>query len=86
MADGRLINHQIGIVHVRLDALPSSLVTASGLVRFRGQTAIVLAGPAIVQLPHPFHVERLPTDEGNYCIDRHMPATQFILNFNRPQQ
>lgn len=86
--EGNLVefNRQIGIVHVRLDAPPSSRVSAGGLVRFRGQTAIVLAGPAVVQLAYPFHVERIPADEGNYWLDLHLPAAQFILSLNPHQE
>lgn len=79
-------SRQIAIVQVRLDAPPSSRVSAGGLVRFRGQTAIVLAGPAIVQLLYPFRIERIPADEGNYWLDLHLPAAQFILNLNRHQE
>ena len=68
---------QIGVVFVKLDA-PALLETAiDGLVYFRGQTAIILRGPAVVELAFPFQVERLPADPENYWRDLRLPCAQF---------
>ena len=53
---------RIGVVVVSLDALAGRHAAQEGWVQFRRKAAVVLQGPAIVQLASPFHVERLPPD------------------------
>ena len=52
-----------------------------GLLSFRGSTAVLVRGPAVVQLTFPFRVERLPADPDNYWRDLRMPRAQFELTF-----
>src|SRR5205085_10093337 len=64
--EGKLdsFHRQIGVVRVRL-WLPTLADTASdGLVTFRGKLAVIIRGPALVELQAPFHVEQLPTASG----------------------
>ncbi len=81
--EGRLCHFErhIGVVFVWLDA-PASLETASeGSVFFRGQTAVILRGPAVVELTFPFQVEKLPVDPRNYWQDLRVPRAQFEFPF-----
>ena len=77
--EGKLLEfeRQIGVVFVRLDA--PALVTDSpdGTVFFRGKAAVILRGPAVLELAFPFHVEKLPDDPDNYWRDLRMPCAQF---------
>ena len=43
--------------------------------------AVLLRGPALVQLAFPFQVERLPADEENYWRDVRIPRAQFEFPF-----
>ena len=86
--EGRLVEfeRQIGVVWVRLDA-PRAVETApEGEVCFRGQAAVILRGPAVVELAAPFHVERLPTAPENYWRDLRGPRAQFELPYAAANQ
>ena len=77
--EGRLreFERRIGVVVVSLDALAGRDTAPEGWVQFRGQAAVVLQGPAVVELASPFHVERLPSDPANYWRDLRSPRVQF---------
>jgi len=79
--EGRLQGfvREIGVVWVHLDSLAAAESSAQGIFCFRGQTAVMLRGPAVVRLAHPFHVEKLPADEINYWEDLRCARVQFKL-------
>jgi hypothetical protein len=81
--EGRLceFERQIGVVVVRLDAPTAADAASEGPALFRGKTAVLLRGPALVELAFPFQVERLPADEENYWRDLRMPRAQFEFPF-----
>jgi len=80
--EGRLrrFERRIGVVFVTLDA-PVAERSAEGMLFLRGMAAVLLRGPAVVQLAVPFRVERLPDDEANYWEDLRFPTAQFRLPF-----
>ena len=82
--EGRLrqFERQIGVVFVQLDAPASAEKTPEGPLLFRGKTAVILRGPAVVELAFPFHVERLPVDADNYWRDLQVPRAQFEFPFS----
>ena len=69
--EGRLLEfeRQIGVVFVQLDAPTACAASAEGPVLFRGQAAVILRGPAVLELAFPLHIERLPSDSDNYWRD-----------------
>jgi len=73
---------QIGIVFVWLNAPTSSETAGDGVLYFRGQMAVILRGPAVVELALPFQVERLPADPDNYWRDVRLPCAQFEFPFS----
>ena len=77
--EGRLLEfeRQIGVVFVRLDAPALATDSPDGTVFFRGKAAVILRGPAALELAFPFHVEKLPNDPDNYWRDLHAPQAQF---------
>ena len=77
--EGRLeqFSRQIGLVRVQLG--PPDEVAVQGMILFRGRGAVILPGPAVVQLSVPFHVERLPLGEDNYWRDIRMPYAQMFF-------
>lgn len=79
--EGRLLGFErrIGVVFVTLAAPTRTEPAAPGSVAFRGGSAVILDGPAVVQLAFPFRVEPLPTDPVNYWADRRVPGAQFRL-------
>lgn len=81
--EGRLQRYerQIGIVRVWLDAILYRETASEGSIYFRGRTAVILRGPAVVELAFPFHVERLPADVVNYWTDLREPCAQFCFPF-----
>ena len=81
--EGRLrqFERQIGVVFAWLDPPTTQEETAEGVVCFRGQTTVIVRGPALVELAFPFQVERLPTDSENYWRDLRLPRAQFELPF-----
>jgi hypothetical protein len=81
--EGRLQRHerQIGVVRVWLDAFAYPETACEGSIYFRGRTAVILFGPAVVELAFPFHVERLPGDAFNYWTDLREPCAQFCFPF-----
>ena len=80
--EGRLqcFERQIGVVFVGLESPAAPKRTTEGMVYFRGQLAVMLHGPAVVQLAFPFQVEKLPPDDDNYWRDLRYPRTQFELD------
>ena len=46
----QLANRRIGLVYVRIEAPASLEESAQGMVHFRGGMAVILRGPAVVQL------------------------------------
>jgi len=59
--EGRLrrFERRIGVVFVTLDAAMAGR-SAEGMLFLRGIAAVMLRGPAVVQLAIPFRLERLP--------------------------
>ena len=80
--EGRLrrFERRIGVVFVTLEA-PTAPRSTEGMVFLRGTAAVLLQGPAVVQLAVPFRVERLPDNRANYWEDLRFPAAQFRLPF-----
>ncbi|MCI0541409.1 MAG: hypothetical protein L0Z50_39930 [Verrucomicrobiales bacterium] len=78
-AEGRLAEfvRYIAVIYVRLDPLSYSEQSGEGVLAFRGETAVILKGPATVRLAFPHFVERLPHDPDNYWRDLQMPNAQF---------
>jgi hypothetical protein len=74
-------DRQVGVVIVLLDERNSEKAVAKDTVYFRGKTAVILQGPALVELSFPFQVERLPRDPENYWRDIRFPSVQFELPF-----
>jgi hypothetical protein len=81
--EGRLrhFQRQIGVVFVWLEAPASPDTATEGPVYFRGKTAVILRGPAVVELAVPFQVEPLPADPDNYWRDLRLPGAQFEFAF-----
>ena len=81
--EGRLqrFQRQVGVVWVQLDAPALREVATDGPICFRGSMAVILRGPAVVQLAFPFQVERLPTDPCNYWRDLRVPRAQLEFPF-----
>ena len=79
--EGRLeqFSRQIGLVRVQLG--PAEGFGAQGMILFRGRGAVILPGPAAVQLSVPFHIERLPKGEENYWRDLRVPCAQLLFDF-----
>jgi len=81
--EGRLVRFErrIGVVTVDLDspALPDG--SNEGTAIFRGKLAVILHGPALVELAFPFQVEPLPDDADNYWRDLRAPRAQFEFTF-----
>jgi len=68
---------RIGVVTAFLDKTTDHHQSAEGIVHFRGTTAAILRGPALVRLAAPFHVERLPANPSGYWGDLRCPFFQF---------
>ena len=81
--EGRLqqFERQVGVAFVRLRAPKTVAGSPEGIVCFRGTTAAIVRGPAVVELAFPFHLERMPVDPHNYWRDLQMPRVQFELSF-----
>ena len=82
--EGRLLEfeRQIGVVFVRLDVPAAVAASPEGAVLFRGKAAVILRGPAVLEMAFPFHIERLPVDPDNYWRDLRMPRAQFEFPFS----
>jgi hypothetical protein len=79
--EGKLLNFErrIGVVRLRLGP-PESVETAGdGIEPFRGSAAVIVRGPALVELTFPFHVEPLPDHPDNYWRDLRVPLAQLEL-------
>lgn len=81
--EGRLQRfcRRIGVVYVCLESPSNPETGADGTAPFRGSLAVILKGPAIVELAFPFKVERLPLDSDNYWRDLRVPRVQFEFTF-----
>jgi hypothetical protein len=81
--EGRLqrFERQIGVVFVGLESPVAPGSATDGTAYFRGRAAVIVHGPAVVELAFPFQVERLPPDAGNYWRDLRLPRAQFELPF-----
>ncbi len=75
----REFTRQIAVVQVWLDAPTRPAASAQGMIHFRGASAVLIQGPALVRLAFPFRVERLPSDERNYLSDLRLVRAQFHL-------
>jgi hypothetical protein len=85
--EGRLVHYerQIGVVVVFLEAPSAPEAAGDGTTLVRGQLAVLLRGPAVVELAAPFHAERLPADPTNYWRDLRLPTAQFEFSFAATQ-
>ena len=81
--EGRLESfvRRIGVVEVTLAAPAGEPRSPDGIVRFRGRSAVIVAGPALVELAYPFVVEKLPADEANYWRDLRGPRAQLEFSW-----
>ncbi|MCP5524076.1 MAG: hypothetical protein H7A46_21270 [Verrucomicrobiales bacterium] len=84
--EGLLEGHvrRIGIVDVVLGEPPATDDCADGITAFRGSTAVILPGPAIVRLAYPFVIEPIPGDPINYWRDFTRHGVQFELPLGDP--
>jgi hypothetical protein len=84
--EGKLEDFQrrIGVVYVTLglSTLPAG-EAANGRVSFRGASAVVLQGPARVQLHPTLFVERIPSDPNVYW--NHLTAPEAQLDLPMPE-
>ncbi len=82
--EGRLLQYErrIGVVFARLDSPASPDGASEGMLSFRGKAAVILHGPAVVELAFPYQVERLPLDAENYWRDLRVPRAQFEFAFS----
>jgi len=71
---------RIAVVWVELGPLPV-VGTAEGRVLFRGRPAVVLRGPATVQLHSSHFIEKLPTELNHYWNHLSAPDPQMELPF-----
>jgi hypothetical protein len=83
--EGRLrwFERHVGVVLVCLESSSSPDRPTEAPILFRGKTAVILRGPAMVELAFPFKVERLPADPVNYWNDLRVPRAQFELPFSK---
>ena len=70
---------EIGVVHVELEPPVSTTESVEGSTYFRGVTAVIMRGPAIVRLAYPFRVEKLPRGADDYWEDIRVSRAQFRL-------
>lgn len=79
--EGRLIDfqRQIGVVHLRMETSPAPCRASEGIVRFRGHSAVVLHGHALLRMAFPFFIERLPATPDTYWQDFTWGGAQFEL-------
>jgi hypothetical protein len=82
--EGKLLRHwrRIAVVYALLEAPTLAERAPEGTAPFRGRMAVILSGPALVQLAFPFAVEKLPADSGNYWRDLHVPCAQLEFPFS----
>jgi len=79
--EGKLLGFERRIGVVRLELGPPELVESAsdGMVPFRGSAAVIVRGPALVELAYPFQVEPLPETPDNYWRDLRVPLAQLEL-------
>lgn len=81
--EGRLqrFTRRPGAVLVWLGPRTSTNGAPDGPIYFRGSKAVIVQGPALVELALPFHVEALLTDPKSYWRDIHTPDAQLEFSF-----
>lgn len=81
--EGRLqrFTRQPGAVLVWLGPRTSTDGAPDGPICFRGSRAVIVQGPAVVELASPFRVEALQADSYNYWRDINAPSAQFEFTF-----
>lgn len=79
-------HRQVGVIFAGLDSLAFREGANDGLISFRGTLALIVRGPATVELAFPFLIERLPLDSENYWRDLRLPRVQFQLAFHDPDE
>ena len=67
---------------VELESPTTPKLAPEATVDFSSSTAVILHGPAVVELTFPFLVEKVPPDSDNYWRDLRFPGTQFELPFS----
>lgn len=75
----RSFERRVGVVLVVLEAPSPRALASEGWVMLRGESAVILHGPAVVELAPRFRVEPLPPDPRNYWRDLQIPSAQFEL-------
>jgi hypothetical protein len=80
--EGKLLSfeRQVSIVSVCLDR-PDSEDTARGRMVYRGQSSVILPGPALVKLRQDHFVERIATDPRSYWNQLKDSGPQLTLPF-----
>jgi hypothetical protein len=78
--EGRLLcfRREVGVVFVSIDR-PDAGNTANGRVIFRGRGAVILPGPATVQLHQEHFIEPIPADSRLYWSHLGATGPQFNL-------
>jgi hypothetical protein len=78
--EGKLLGfrREIAVVFVSIGK-PDADSTANGRVAFRGRGAVILPGPATVQLHQEHFIERIPTDSIFYWSHLGSTGAQFNL-------
>ncbi len=81
--EGKLLTFQrdVAIVSVVLERLAFDGETANGRVLLRGRQAVILQGPARVQLASDHFIEKLPTDFRFYWSHLGSSSPQFEFIF-----
>ncbi len=79
--EGKLLGFERCIGVVRLELGPPQLAESAGdgMVPFRGSAAVIVRGPALVELAYPFQVEPIPETPDNYWRDLRLPLAQLEL-------
>jgi hypothetical protein len=75
----RSFERRVGVVLVVLEAPSPRALAPKVWVVLRGESAVILHGPAVVELAPRFRVEPLPPEPRNYWRDLQIPSAQFEL-------
>lgn len=78
----RQFERRVAVVYVCLGSRTTSERVPDGPIHFRGKIAVIVQGPALIELAYPFRIERLPGDAVNYWADLRFPTAQFRLPFD----
>ena len=76
---------RVAVVLVWLGPLTFQPGDSEGQAYVRGRHAVILRGPALVELAYPFRVERIPADADNYWRDLRCPRAQLEFVFSPVQ-